>query len=153
MYEKILVPLDGSPRAEEILPHVVDLASKYGSSIMLLQVVEVKMVGNGVEFMPLSEGWELIRKGMEEERRKAETYLNGTRFRLQAKGLEVQTRTACGPVVEAIISTAIKEDIHLIAMASHGRTGAARVFYGSVASGVLHRVDRPLLLVRSASRE
>jgi nucleotide-binding universal stress UspA family protein len=34
-------------------------------------------------------------------------------------------------------------------MASHGRTGAARVFYGSVAAGVLHRVDRPLLIIRS----
>jgi nucleotide-binding universal stress UspA family protein len=153
MYEKILVPLDGSPRAEGVLPHVVDLASKYGSSVMLLQVVEIKMVRNGVEFMPLSEGWELMRKGMEEEHRKAETYLNGIRFRLRAKGLEVQTRTAYGPVVEAIISTAVKEDIRLIAMASHGRTGPARVFYGSVASGVLHRVDRPLLLVRSAARE
>jgi nucleotide-binding universal stress UspA family protein len=97
MYEKTLVSLDGSPRAEEILPHVVDLASKCGSSVMLFQVVEVKMVGNGVEFMPLSEGWELIRKGIEEERRKAETYLNGIRFRPQAKGLEVQTRAACGP--------------------------------------------------------
>jgi nucleotide-binding universal stress UspA family protein len=41
------------------------------------------------------------------------------------------------------------EDADLICMGSHGRSGLSRVFYGSVAAGVLHRVDRPLLLIRS----
>ena len=45
------------------------------------------------------------------------------------------------------------EEAELIAMASHGRTGLARVFYGSVAAGVLHGTDRPLLLVRSMEAE
>jgi len=52
-------------------------------------------------------------------------------------------------IVDAICETAELEKVDLIAMASHGRTGAARVFYGSVAAGVLHRVDRPLLIIRS----
>jgi nucleotide-binding universal stress UspA family protein len=43
----------------------------------------------------------------------------------------------------------MQEEADLIAMASHGRSGLSRVFYGSVAAGVLHRVDRPLLLIRS----
>jgi nucleotide-binding universal stress UspA family protein len=42
-----------------------------------------------------------------------------------------------------------REQADLIAMASHGRTGLARVFYGSVASGVLNQADRPLLLIRT----
>ena len=46
-----------------------------------------------------------------------------------------------------------QEDADLIAMASHGRTGLARVFYGSVATGVLHKVDRPLLLIRAEDEE
>jgi nucleotide-binding universal stress UspA family protein len=54
-----------------------------------------------------------------------------------------------GPVVETIINVAEREGADLTAMASHGRTGLERVFYGSVAVGVLHHVDRPLLLVRS----
>jgi nucleotide-binding universal stress UspA family protein len=54
-----------------------------------------------------------------------------------------------GAIVAEIIDAAEREGADLIAMASHGRTGLARVFYGSVAAGVLHRVDRPLLLVRS----
>jgi len=46
-----------------------------------------------------------------------------------------------------------REGADLIAMASHGRTGLARVFYGSVAAGILHKVDRPLLLIRSEGEE
>jgi nucleotide-binding universal stress UspA family protein len=52
-------------------------------------------------------------------------------------------------VIDKICKVAEQEKADLIAMTSHGRTGAARVFYGSVASGVLHRIDRPLLIIRS----
>lgn len=51
--------------------------------------------------------------------------------------------------MQAILNAAKSEKADLIAMASHGRTGLSRVFYGSVAEGVLHRVDRPLLIIRS----
>jgi nucleotide-binding universal stress UspA family protein len=56
-----------------------------------------------------------------------------------------------GPIVEEIINIADRENVDLIAMASHGRTGLPRAFYGSVAAGILHRIDRPLLLVRSVN--
>ena len=56
---------------------------------------------------------------------------------------------ANGPIVERIIDVAGGEDADLIAIASHGRTGLSRVFYGSVAAGLLHRIDRPLLIIRS----
>ena len=54
-----------------------------------------------------------------------------------------------GPVVEAIIKAAEREKTDLMAFAGHGRNGLYRVFYGSVAAGILHRIDRPLLLIRS----
>jgi nucleotide-binding universal stress UspA family protein len=152
MYTKNLVPLDGSPRAEEILPYVVELALKYQSSVTLLQVVEIKIPADAAEFMPLPDGWELVRNTMEAEVKAAETYLGGVRFRLRAKGVDAQMRLAYSPVVKAIIAAADQEKADLIAMASHGRTGAAQVFYGSVASGLLHRIDRPLLIVRSQGR-
>jgi len=47
MYNKILVPLDGSARAEDILPHVVELASKYQSTVILMRVVEIKIGYDG----------------------------------------------------------------------------------------------------------
>lgn len=149
MYKKILVPLDGSVRAEDILPHVEELASKYGSTVLLLRVMEITAKIEGVEFMPLPEGGEILNRAMEEERKAAATYLEGIKMRLQAKGIATQVRFVFGPVVDAVITAADQGQVDLIAMASHGRTGAARVFYGSVASGVLHRVDRPLLIIRS----
>jgi nucleotide-binding universal stress UspA family protein len=54
-----------------------------------------------------------------------------------------------GPTAKKILEMSEQEEADLIAMASHGRTGLARVFYGSVAAGVLHSADRPLLLIRS----
>ena len=149
MYHKILVPLDGSPRAEAILPYVLELALKYESTVILLQVVELQIRDANVEFMPPAEGWQVLQQTAEAAEKAAHTYLGGVRFRLRAKGIEAQARVAFSPVVEAIIAAAEQESADLIAMASHGRTGAARVFYGSVASGVLHRIDRPLLIVRS----
>jgi len=56
-------------------------------------------------------------------------------------------------VVEGIINMAAREGVDLIALASHGRSGLSRVFYGSVAAGLLHRVDRPLLIIRSRNSE
>jgi nucleotide-binding universal stress UspA family protein len=56
-------------------------------------------------------------------------------------------------VVETIILCAQRESADLIALASHGRGGLAGVFYGSVAAGLLHRVDRPLLIIRSPGGE
>jgi len=64
-------------------------------------------------------------------------------------GIEAERRVEYGPVVLAILDVAAAEGVDLIAMASHGRTGLSRVFYGSVAAGVLNRIDRPLLLIRS----
>jgi nucleotide-binding universal stress UspA family protein len=55
--------------------------------------------------------------------------------------------------VQEIISAAERNDADLIALASHGRTGLAQVFYGSVAAGVLHRIDRPLLLIRASANK
>jgi nucleotide-binding universal stress UspA family protein len=78
-----------------------------------------------------------------------ESYLAAQQGEFREKGIEAKTLVVPGAIVAEIIDAAEREGADLIAMASHGRTGLARVFYGSVAAGVLHRVDRPLLLVRS----
>ena len=72
-----------------------------------------------------------------------------TEFR--EKGIASKVIVERGSVVKSIITAAENEDVDLIAFASHGRTGLQRVFYGSVAAGVLHQVDRPLLIIRARS--
>jgi len=144
MYKKILVPLDGSKRAEKILPHVEDLATHYKAKVIFLMAVEY-IFAAGVEgsFIEFSE------KDFKTRLQQAEIYLKGITEKFRQKDINTQTVVANGPAVERIIQTAEKENADLIAMTSHGGGGLTRVFYGSVAAGVLNRVDRPLLVIRS----
>ena len=149
MYNTILVPLDGSKRAEAILPHMEELAGRYGAEVIFLQVVEPVPLVVGLQGAPMV----LPQQELDQRTKRAQSYLAARQVEFREKGIEARTRVTYGPVVEAIIKTAEREGADLIAMASHGRGGLSRVFYGSVAAGVLHRVDRPLLLIRSQGDE
>ena len=144
MYRKILVPLDGSKRAEKILPHVEELARRYKAKVIFLQVVEYKAV-------PTTEGAfiNLSDQELDQAKKQAETHLAGIQGEFREKHIESQTHVTYGPVVDKIIGMAPQEGVDLIALASHGRSGLSRVFYGSIAAGLLQRVDRPLLIIRS----
>jgi len=145
MYQKILVPLDGSKRAEGILPHAESLATSHGATVILLRVVQMVIVGDGYKNIQYEESMAASREAL----REAELYLDEQAGRLRKKGLKVEKITQMGPVVETILDIAEKKNVDLIAMASHGRTGISKVFYGSIAAGVIHRIDRPLLVIRS----
>jgi len=149
MYHTILVPLDGSKRAEAILPHVEQLAQSYGSVVILCQVVELVPRGVGPDGAHLM----LAATELDQVIEDAESYLAGWQAKFQKLGLNAKTQVAHGCPPDAIIEVAETENADLIAMASHGRTGLSRVFYGSVAAAILNRVDRPLLLVRSRDDE
>ena len=145
MYHTILVPLDGSKRAEAILPHVEELAKRYDAEVILMQVMDFSLVMWPTGSFPGQTWQELLTQIGE----RAESYLAQAGSELRAKGIKARTLLAEGPEVEAIVTAAEREGADLVALASHGRTGLAQVFYGSVAAGVLHRIDRPLLLIRS----
>ena len=145
MYKTILVPLDGSKRAEAILPHVEELARRYAARVIFLQAVEhvsVAVTGHAL----------LIERSLVEFRRQvdeAASYLGSWQERFREKGINAWVCIEHGPAVKTIIYVAERESADLIAMASHGCSGLSGVFYGSVAAGVLSRVSRPLLLIRS----
>ncbi len=148
MYHKILVPLDGSKRAEKILPHVEDLARRYNAKVIFLQVVEYKTAAT-----PEGAFINLSTEEINQAKKQADTHLRGIQGEFRGKNIECQTHVLYGPVVEGIINIAAHEGVDLIALASHGRGGLSRVFYGSVAAGLLQRVDRPLLIIRSRETE
>lgn len=144
MYTKILAPLDGSERAEAILNHVEDIAQRYKARVVLLSVLEP------IQTVVAPDGIYVPSEDIIEERKAAlEAYLLEKQEQLQAKGIDVKVMVAYGRIIDEICEIASDENIDLVAMASHGRTGLSRVFYGSVAAGVLHRIDRPLLLIRA----
>jgi nucleotide-binding universal stress UspA family protein len=151
MYTTILVPLDGSKRAEGILPYVEKLALSFDAKVIFLQVIETRFAYiSPYTYYSDAELEQFETKKLIED---AEIYLGGLQGEFQEKGIQARFLVAEGSVVKTIINIAEREGVDLIAMASHGRTGLARVFYGSVAAGVLHQVDRPLLLIRAESSE
>jgi nucleotide-binding universal stress UspA family protein len=144
MYSKILVPLDGSQRAELILPYVEALAKSFNSNLILLNVIEP------VHILSSSAPVDWVEASVEaEEVEDAEIYLHRMETRFQEQGISVESFVMDGSPVKEIIRLAQEEDVDLIAIASHGYTGLARVFYGSVAVGLVHHTDRPLLIVRA----
>lgn len=151
MYRTILVPLDGSHRAEAIIPHVDNLARLYHACVIFLQVFELPHMINlprvpqgGYSALP-----HVTVQEMQVEVSAAETYLKACVETMRYKGITAEYRVAFGPVAATILRVAEEENVDLIAMASHGCSGLQGVYYGSVAAGVLQRVDRPLLIVRS----
>jgi nucleotide-binding universal stress UspA family protein len=146
MYDTILVPLDGSRHAEAILGHVERLAESFGSKIIFVRVVDPPVWLGTPEDAAMAGQIDLLYRQSQKE---AESYLKVVRGEFRGKGLRAEMRVVRGPVVEAIVNAACVDNPDLIAMASHGRTGLASMIYGSVATGVLHKADRPMLVVRS----
>lgn len=143
MYRRILVPLDGSSLAERILPHIEELALKFQSKVVFLQVIEPGEIIRRLQGDTFEAGL------LKEKHEEATAYLAACRGEFRDKGVNAKSLVEVGPVVQSIINVAAREESDLIAMASHGRTGLPQLFYGSVAAGVLHKIDRPLLLIRS----
>jgi nucleotide-binding universal stress UspA family protein len=147
MYKKILVPLDGSKRAEAILPQVEDLAHCFEAKIILLNVIEpIRMYSSFQGYIP---DYESVHQKQMEGIKDTELYLKGLVGEFREKNISAKLIVDEGLIVSTIIQVAEREGVDMIAMSSHGRTGLSRVFYGSVAAGVLNQTNRPLLLIRA----
>jgi nucleotide-binding universal stress UspA family protein len=145
MYNKVLVPLDGSKTAEVALPHARALAYSEGAEIILLRVA----VNPALEFS-LSDP-AIAQKIVKDSERESRQYIGSVATQLKASGFEVSMVLAVGAAAEAILKTA--EEIHadVIAMSTHGRTGPARWLLGSVADRVVRNSNVPVMLIRAQS--
>ncbi len=147
MYQTILVPLDGSRRAEEILSHVESIAKSNNAKVFFLKVEEEPIMLERDEVIDIAKYHEVFDKQNE----LSQAYLDALKARFHEKDIHAVTKLAFGSVVKAILNTATETGTDLIAMATHGLGGLARVSYGSVAAGVLQAADIPILLIRSCS--
>ena len=145
MYHEILVPLDGSKRAEAILDHVEDIAKGDSAKILFLKVEEEPIMLERDEVIDIEKYHEAFVKQIA----LSQGYLDDMKSRFDGKGIDADTKLAYGSVVKAILITAAETGADLIAMATHGLSGLVRVSYGSVAAGVLQAADIPILLIRS----
>jgi nucleotide-binding universal stress UspA family protein len=143
MYRRILVPLDGSVLAEQVLPLAKDFAARFKAAIALFQAVSPirRPQRAGAEVYQAGEQLELLRG-------QAREYLETIRKDFTAASIAATSEVRTAAPAAAILEYAESEGMDLIAMATHGRTGVGRWVYGSVADKVLHGARVPLLLVR-----
>jgi nucleotide-binding universal stress UspA family protein len=145
MFNKILVCLDGSKLAEQVLPYAIEQALRFKSQLVLLSVI-VPATSNSTVWEPAPQ--ELVEKQAEAEKA-AEAYLKNIINRLsEEKGLRAEYLTLEGLVAETIVEYAQKNKVDLIAIATHGLGGLRRLAFGSVADFVLRNSNVPLLVIR-----
>jgi nucleotide-binding universal stress UspA family protein len=129
---RLLIPLDGSALAEQILRPAADLARATGATVMLLYVNEPARRSGAV----------------------ARPYLEGVAQRLRLQSLEVQTLVVSDDrVVPTMLRAARAGACDVIALATHGRGGLRRLLLGSVADKILRAASCPLLVLRPAGEE
>jgi nucleotide-binding universal stress UspA family protein len=144
-FRHILVPLDGSALAEQILPHAVALASHDGAELTLLRVVE----GQSASDSGRSTLYRPHEMSVAGQRDTADLYLGRLAAELLAAGHPAHTVVvAAEHPARAIIVAAEERGADLIAMATRGRSGFARTLLGSVADKVIRAGTLPVLALR-----
>src|SRR3712207_2838003 len=126
MHGTMLVLLDGSPPSEAVLPYVVALAQATAGSLELLSVVEPRSRG-------LTDRSERHADELERESEQSfQAYLAETAGALGGRGIDARTTIVRGEPVDVILDLAEREQVRMIALTAHGRTGMERVERWSV---------------------
>ena len=142
LYQRILVPLDGSSVAEAVLPQVQMLAECSGAEVVLLSVVSTPSYDY---FIPDAAMAITLHEGQQTQ---SKLYLERISAELKAQGFNVRAELCVGNVAESILDYAESVKADLIAMSTHGRNGIGRFLLGSVAEKVIRAAKVPVLLVR-----
>ncbi|MBX0285219.1 universal stress protein [Haloarcula salinisoli] len=139
MYDAVLLPTDGSEGTRAAVEHAIDHANRYDAALHVLYVVDAR-IGGARETTP-----EIVFAELEEQGRQA---IEGVQS--QARGADVGTIegvVARGDPHQAILDYVTAEDIDLVVMGTHGRTGLDHYLIGSVTEKVVRLSDVPVLTV------
>ena len=145
MYQKILAPLDGSDLAECVVEHIIAIAvGCHVPTVVLLRVIEpIGPPG----YLPREAAETAYRDAKETAEIEAKNYLDHMAERLTKEGVAVETDIVDGLPADEILKYAETEQVDLIAMSTHGRSGVSRWLSGSVAEKVLSHSFIPVLVV------
>lgn len=145
-HQQILVPLDGSALAEQALDYAMMIAQVTGSELILLRVTGITQLAiDSVDPLVMKQDLDKIE---ERELLEAREYLESVQQRLAGSGMAVNIEVLSGPVAETILAFTARNEVDLITMSSHGRSGVSRWFYGSVARKVLNNSHCAMLIIR-----
>ncbi len=140
----LLVPLDGSAVAEAVLPYAVEMARTLDATLILVRCVPLPSLLTPERLVEPELSNEIFKMELQE----AEDYLARLARKLRQDGRRVLTYVETGSPATTILRKSDELNTVFILMATHGRSGMDRLFFGSVAMEVLRRGDHPVLLVR-----
>ncbi len=139
MYSEILLPTDGGPASQAALDHAVDHAKRYDARLHTLYVVDT------TAYASLDAGAQSVINALHEQ---GETALHAVAERAEAADVSVVSEIISGSPHKQLLSYAETNDIDLIVMGTHGRTGLDRYLLGSVTERIVRTADVPVLTVR-----
>jgi nucleotide-binding universal stress UspA family protein len=146
-FDKILVPLDCSPRAESILPLATALAHAYESKLILAHIVPEPELPRRMP--PSPEDVALVAQLTERNRCEAEHYLNEIQRQLSTQGVGSEVRIVVSPRrARSIRALAEQENVNLVLVSAHGKTGDASERYGGIAARLIQESGRPVLVLQ-----
>jgi nucleotide-binding universal stress UspA family protein len=147
MYQHVMVPLDGSELAECVLPHVRTIA--VGCNVVkvtLVRVVEPLLIRGSVGVRISPEEKERLEKESMDE---AKDYLEGIVKSLKETGVAAQSEVLHGDVVNKLIDYANMNEVDLVIVSTHGRSGVSRWVWGSVTDRILRAACVPVTMIRA----
>ena len=146
-YTRLMVPLDGSRRAEYVMPMVTLLARFHKSRVSIVHVVKTPEMARQ---MPLAqEDLELSNRIVARNREEAIRYLDQVRLQSPLEGIEVQTRLLTSDNAAAALHELVgKENIDMVALSAHGYSGYNQWPYGSMVNNFILYSKVPLLIVQ-----
>jgi nucleotide-binding universal stress UspA family protein len=151
-YQRILVPLDGSELAEQVLPHVSALIRPNFTRIYLISVLANGFSDRTITLLTSSPpGLQLSTTALSKAQVQLTAYMRSVAAALRERGATVNTTVRHGSPAEEILTHAAEVNADLIGMTAHGLSGVSRWMYGNVASKVLQGAYCPVLLVRPPS--
>jgi len=148
MYQRLVIPLDGSDIAESALVEAEQLAVLTRAPIHLVRVIDINGQDTAVIYGKMTDS-SVVSILLDDEVESAREYLESVARRIVGHGRRVTCEVRRGSVANELIDAARPGDLYVIA--SHGCTGIARWFMGSVAEDVVRRSSVSVLLVKSSS--
>jgi len=143
MYEQILLTLDGSPLAEQALPHAVTLAERFNAELILFKVLAP--LTSNISLPPGA-----VKSAEAAMRELAIEYLDRVAASVQEKGFSIKVVTVTGRPHEEIVRFSETEQVDIVVICTRGHSGISRWLMGSVADRVARSVNVPVLLVRAS---
>lgn len=157
MFQRVIVPLDGSEVSEKALTYGAEIARRFEARLTLLRAFAGQEQSTRMLAMMPAEpaggvvdprALEMVEESAQAAESDARTYLNGKAEELGAGGLRVDSVSVDGGAAETILAEARREPGTLVVMCTHGRGGISRLVFGSTAQEVLQKSEAPILLIR-----